>query len=204
MLLAKLAQDGKSHIADAHSRPCLGGKRALVRVTVQGQHRPVRLKCSLESRTAEEWEDRLRFTHNRVFDRRVVGDADFLFRLALSEAVIELDRFAFRYFDNGLDSLLAKGHQLVGRKPSAKPLRSRKADSIHLKTVAIKEMNACPAQHAAELVLVSTFVIMVAKHCDHGNVYMLKHAEDDLHLVRDAVISEVAGDDQRVSQIVDR
>ena len=115
-------------------------------------------------------------------------DADFFARMGLGEPIVQLHRFTLRNFDEGLDSLLAKRHQFVGRKPSAESLGACEANSINLEAVAVEQVNAGNPQHTGNFILVTAFVVVVPQHRDHGNTDVLKDPENELHLLRIAVI----------------
>ena len=111
--------------------------------------------------------------------------------------------FALGNLDEGLDATFAEGHELVGREAAGEALGAGEAYAIDFKAVAIKQMDACNAKHAGELVLVATLVVVVAQHGDDGDVDVFEDGEAGAHFFGKAVISEVAGDDERVRQIVD-
>ena len=173
-------------------------------VAVQRENRPVGLQRALQTGAAEERKDWFGFAHDGFFDGRVVGDGDFLFRLCLSQAIVELDSFTFGDLDEGLDSLLSKRHEFIGREATAKALGSGKADTIDLVALTVEQVDSGETEHAGKLVLVSTFVVVVPEHRNDGNAYAIEHTEDGAHLFGHAVIGEVAGDNQYVSKIIDR
>src|SRR4051812_47045308 len=110
MLFASFAQNMKRYIADPYARLRGGGKASVVRVTVQRQHRLVAFQRPRQAGAAKERKDRLRLADNRLLDGRVVRDCDLLLCMQLSQAVIELDRFALCYLNKGLDSLFSEWH----------------------------------------------------------------------------------------------
>src|ERR1700722_3601017 len=93
-----------------------------MRVSVQCQHWPVRLKCALKSRTAQKREDGLRLADDGFLDRSVVGDGNLLPRQCLRQTVVEFHGFALGNFDKGLASLLAERHQFIRSEAAAEPL----------------------------------------------------------------------------------
>src|SRR5689334_20749304 len=124
-------------------------------MSVKRQHRPVCLKCALEPRAPQKREDRFGLARDGFLNRRVVRDRHFLLRLCLRKAIVELDGLPLCNLDKGLDSLLSKRHQFVGRESAAESLGPRETNAINFMTVSVEQVDTGNAEHARKFVLVT-------------------------------------------------
>ena len=158
----------------------------------------MRFEGALKAGTPEKRKNGLGFANYGFLDRRVVGDGDFLLRLCLRQAVVELDRFALGDLDEGLDSLLSKRHKFIGGEAAAESLGAGEANAVDFVAMPIQQMNPSKAEHAGKLVLMAALVVVIAEDRDDGNTNVFQHCEHCAHLFGHAVIGEVASDDQYV------
>src|ERR1700687_776438 len=110
-----------------------------MRMSVQRKHRLVRFERALETRTAQEREDGFGFADDGFLDGRIVSDGDFLLRLALRQAVVELDGFPLRNLNKGLNSLLSKRHELIRSKATAKALGAGESDVVDVVALTVEQ-----------------------------------------------------------------
>jgi hypothetical protein len=92
----------------------------------------------------------------------------------------------------------------VRGEASAEPLGAGESDIVDFETVTIEQLNTGEPKHAGELVLMSAFVIVIAKNGNDGNADVFEDIEAGAHLVGHAVVCKIAGDYECICELVDQ
>ena len=87
---------------------------------------------------------------------------------------------------------------------STEALGAGEPDIVDLETVTIEQVNTGEPEHACELVLMSAFVIVIAKNGNDGNADVFEDIEAGAHLVGHAVVCKIAGDYECICELVDQ
>src|SRR5947209_13304892 len=142
MLFAAVAQEVQRDVINAGAGGGFGCEGAFMSVAMQRQRGLVAIEGALQARTAEEGKDGLGLAHHRLLDRSVMGDGDLDGSVELGEPVIELDGLAFGDLHESLDPVLSKGHEFVGREPTAETLGASEAYTIHFVALPVEQVNS--------------------------------------------------------------
>ena len=174
----------------------------MVSVPVQSQSRPVLLNYPPQPGTAQEREDRFRLTYNRFQNRRIMSNRHLAISTQLRQAVVKLDGFTFGNFNEFLNGFLTERHQLIGCEAAAEALGPRKSNTVMFEACAIQHVDAGNTSPSRQNVLLSAFVIVVAEHGHHWDVYVRQDLEAGLHFFKTTVIRQISREHQQIRNLV--
>src|SRR5919108_5300222 len=130
---------------------------------------------------------------------------DMLCRPQSRNGALELQRFIDRLVDEPFDALLPSRLQGTLPESPGKALHTSKADPPNLTAIAIEHLNAGLGENTLHLLRLSRLIVVVAQH---RNDWDLQGGHDllrqNLCLLRQAIIGEIAAQQKDVSAVVDR
>ena len=115
-----------------------------------------------------------------------------------AQRILELARFLHRLVDERLDDRLAERRQLTAAKAAEEALHPGKADTVDLVRLLVEHDHPGAVEDLAHDFRLPAFVIVVAKHAEHGDGARLDVLGEDFRLARAAEIGEVAAQQQDV------
>src|SRR6266511_3357496 len=130
---------------------------------------------------------------------------DMLRRPHPRDGPLELQCFVDRLVDKPLDALLPPRLQGALPESPGKALHTSKADAPNLTAIAIEHLNAGLGEDTLHLLGLSRLIVVVPQHRNDWNLqgrYDL--LRQNLRLLREAVIGEIAAQQEDVSAVVNR
>jgi hypothetical protein len=86
----------------------------------------------------------------------------------------------------------------VWGEASTEALGASESNVVDFEAMAIEQVHTGEPKHARQFVLMSAFVVVIAKNSDDGNADVFEDIEAGTHLVGHAVVCKIACDYERV------
>ena len=179
--------------------PALG--LTAVRVAVHDEGHRIPIERFLQTARSDERIDLERLALDRRLNRRVVQQRNPLRRAKARQRGFELQRLVDGLVHELLDDRLSPRSERTRPEPATETLDAGDADALQLAGVTVENGQAGIGQNPAHLILLARLEIVIAEHGDGGNPERRQLAGQHRRLFRQAVVGEVAGDQQDVGRL---
>src|SRR6058998_1109901 len=158
------AEQRERDVVDRHPGAGPSLATAVVGMAMERSHHLESVERVLEPAGSQERVDLLRLTLDGFGDRRVMEQRDPRTAHEPRQRRLELQRFADRLVDEGLDDLLAPGLEHALAEPARESLDPREADAAHFGDVAVQHLDSRVLDQPSDLVLGAGVVVVVPEH----------------------------------------
>ena len=142
-----------------------------------------------------------RLADDGFLDGRVMKDRDHVLGAQTRERGFELQRFVETFVDEPLDDVFTPRSEGTTPEPAGEPLHAGEADAVDFRRVAIERDDAGVEQDLAQFVLLVRFEVVVSENGDCRNLQRLKLARQRARFIGQAVIGEIAWQDEDVRRL---